>query len=93
MFPCHSGNHPTEPKSYETYRFIDHRCSSFRTRRLRQGLEAGFFRSRFQKREGLQEVVLPGLQDRLEKSRGFHVKPGFFLWQESEPLPAGNVGR
>lgn len=55
----HSGGYPTESKNYETHCFVDHRCSSFRPRRLRQGHQARLLRSRFQERKGLQEVVLP----------------------------------
>ena len=57
----HSGGHPTEYKNYETHCFTDYRCCGFRTRRLRQGQQAHFLRSRFQKRKGLQEVVQSAL--------------------------------
>ena len=53
----HSGGHPTESKYYETHCFVDHRSSSFRPRRMRQGQQARLLRSRFQERKGLQEVV------------------------------------
>jgi len=68
----HSGGHPTDYKNYETHCFVDHRGSCIRTRRLRQGQQARLLRSRFQKRKGLQEVVLSALE--ADSKRPGHLK-------------------